>query len=337
MDNNQQNIIIYNSADGKASVSLFAKDGDIWMNQNQLAILFDTSIPNISMHVSNILKDKELIENSVIKDYLTTATDSKQYKVTFYALDMVLAIGFRVRSKRGTQFRVWANNHLKEYLVKGFVMDDQRLKNPEGRPDYFDEFLERIRDIRASEKRFYQKVRDLFALSSDYDNTDKATQMFFAETQNKLLYATTSQTAAELVVARAKPNQPNMALTNWKGAVVRKQDIFIAKNYLTADEIDTLNRLVVIFLESAELRIKARIDITMLFWTENVDKLLDFHNKKILNHKGKITNTQMQKQVHAIYKEYDSNRKKHNALQADKQDLEDLKSLENKIKNQSNE
>ncbi|KAF3982700.1 MAG: virulence RhuM family protein [Methylococcales symbiont of Hymedesmia sp. n. MRB-2018] len=337
MDNNQQNIIIYNSADGKASVSLFAKDGDIWMNQNQLAILFDTSIPNISMHVSNILKDKELIENSVIKDYLTTATDSKQYKVTFYALDMVLAIGFRVRSKRGTQFRVWANNHLKEYLLKGFVMDDQRLKNPEGRPDYFDEFLERIRDIRASEKRFYQKVRDLFALSSDYDNTDKATQMFFAETQNKLLYATTSQTAAELVVARAKPNQPNMALTNWKGAVVRKQDIFIAKNYLTADEIDTLNRLVVIFLESAELRIKARIDITMLFWTENVDKLLDFHNKKILNHKGKITNTQMQKQVHAIYKEYDSNRKKHNALQADKQDLEDLKSLENKIKNQSNE
>jgi hypothetical protein len=159
MQNNQPNIIIYNTADGKASVSLYTKEGSIWMNQSQLAELFDTSIPNISIHISNILKEKELPLNSVIKDYLTTAQDGKEYNVTFYALDMILAIGFRVRSKRGTQFRIWANQNLKQYMIKGFVMDDERLKNPDGRPDYFDELLVRIRNVRASEKRFYQKVR----------------------------------------------------------------------------------------------------------------------------------------------------------------------------------
>ena len=235
MDDPQTNdLIIYQTADGKASVALLAKDGMVWMNQSQLAELFATSIPNISMHISNILKEGELEQISVIKDYLTTATDGKEYKVTFYALEMILAIGFRVRSKRGTQFRIWANRNLKEYMVKGFVMDDERLKNPDGRPDYFDELLERIRDIRASEKRFYQKVRDLFALSSDYDASDKATQLFFAETQNKLLFAVTGQTAAELILSRAKADAPNMALTSWKGSVVRKQDIFIAKNYLSS-------------------------------------------------------------------------------------------------------
>jgi hypothetical protein len=259
----EQNLIIYNTADGKAKVALYAKDGNIWMNQNQLAELFDTTKQNISLHILNILKESELSESSVVKDYLTTATDGKEYNVTFYSLDMILAIGFRVRSKRGTQFRIWANKNLKEYMIKGFVMDDERLKNPDGRPDYFDELLERIRDIRASEKRFYQKLRDLFALSSDYDKTDKATQMFFAETQNKLHYAVTGKTAAEIIVERANANQPNMNLTSWKGSVVRKQDIYIAKNYLTQDEIDTLNRLVVIFLESAELRVKNRKDITI--------------------------------------------------------------------------
>ena len=276
----EQNIIIYNTTDGKSKVALYAKDGNIWMNQSQLAELFATSKPNISMHISNILKEGELEQNSVIKDYLTTASDGKEYNVTFYSLDMILAIGFRVRSKRGTQFRIWANKNLKEYMVKGFVMDDERLKNPDGRPDYFDELLERIRDIRASEKRFYQKIRDLFALSSDYDKTDKATQMFFAETQNKLHYAVTGKTAAEIIVERADANQPNMNLTSWKGSIVRKQDILIAKNYLTEDEIDTLNRLVVIFIESAELRAKNRIDITMDFWRDNVDKILEFQDKK---------------------------------------------------------
>ena len=179
---NQQNLIIYNTLDGKVSVTMMARDGNVWMNQKQMAELFATSVPNVNIHISNILKENELNRDSVIKDYLITAADGKHYNVTFYSLDMVLAVGFRVKGKRGTQFRIWANQHLKEFIVKGFVLDDERLKNPDGRPDYFDELLERIRDIRASEKRFYQKLRDLFALSSDYDSTDKATQMFFAET-----------------------------------------------------------------------------------------------------------------------------------------------------------
>ena len=163
MEKNESNIIIYNTIDGKASVVLYARDGSVWMNQNQLAELFDTSKQTISYHIINILKERELDVNSVVKDYLTTALDGKKYEVTFYSLEMIMAIGFRVRSKRGTQFRIWANQHLTEYLVKGFTMDDERLKNPNGRPDYFDELLERIREIRASEKRFYQKVRDLLA------------------------------------------------------------------------------------------------------------------------------------------------------------------------------
>lgn len=332
MNNNQQNIIIYKTADGKASVALYAKDGNIWMNQNQLAELFATSVPNISMHISNILKEGELERDSVIKDYLTTATDGKEYNVTFYSLDMILAIGFRVRSKRGTQFRIWANKNLKEYMVKGFVMDDERLKNPDGRPDYFDELLERIRDIRASEKRFYQKIKDLFALSSDYDADDKSTQMFFAETQNKLHYAVTGQTAAELIVSRANAEKSNMNLTSWKGSIVRKQDIFTAKNYLTNDEIDTLNRLVVIFLESAELRAKNRLDITIDFWRENVDRILDFQDKKILTNAGSISKAQMEKQVTDIYKNFDKRRKEFESLQADNEDLEELEKLEQEIK-----
>jgi hypothetical protein len=203
MNHLEQNIIIYNTADGRAAVSLYTKDGNVWMNQNQLSELFDTSKQNISQHIIKILDDNELDSNSVVKNYFTTALDGKEYNVTFYSLDMILAIGFRVRSKRGTQFRIWANQNLKEYMIKGFVMDDERLKNPEGRPDYFDELLARIRDVRASEKRFYQKVRDLFSLSSDYDSSYKATQMFFAETQNKLLFAVTAKTAAELIISRA--------------------------------------------------------------------------------------------------------------------------------------
>lgn len=329
----ENNIIIYNTDDGKAKVVLYAKDGNIWMNQNQLAELFDTSIPNISMHISNILKEGELRQNSVIKEYLTTASDGKDYNVTFYSLDMILAIGFRVRSKRGTQFRIWANRNLKEYMVKGFVIDDERLKNPDGRPDYFDELLERIRDIRASEKRFYQKVRDLLALSSDYDKTDKLTQMFFAETQNKLIYAVTHQTAAELIVSRADASQPNMALTSWKGAVVRKQDIYTAKNYLNDDEIDMLNRLTVLFLDSAELRVKERKDLTLNYWRNNIDALLSFQNKDVLKNAGSISNKQMENIVDRVYEEFNQRRKLFAAQQADKMDNDELSALEVDIKN----
>jgi hypothetical protein len=325
-------IIIYNTEDGQASVSLQAKDGMVWMNQTQLAELFATSKQNIGQHIASILEDNELDSNSVVKNYFTTATDGKQYDVTFYALDMILAIGFSVRSKRGTQFRIWANRNLKEYMVKGFVMDDERLKNPEGKTDYFDELLERIRDIRASEKRFYQKVRDLLALSSDYDASDKATQMFFAETQNKLLFAVTGKTAAEIIVSRASADKENMCLTSWKGSIVRKQDIVISKNYLAEDEIDTLNRLTVIFLETAELTVKERKDLNLNFWKANVDKLLDFQNKKILTGAGTISNAEMELHAAQIFEDFSQKRKKQEALLADKTDLEDMEAVEQKLK-----
>ncbi len=329
----EKNIIIYNTQDGKTSVSLLTKDGTVWMNQNQLAELFDTSKQNIGQHIASILEDNELDQNSVVKNYFTTAADGKDYNVTFYSLEMILAIGFRVRSKRGTQFRQWANQNLASYMIKGFVMDDERLKNPDGRPDYFDELLARIRDVRASEKRFYQKVRDLFALSSDYDASDKATQMFYAETQNKILFAITGKTAAEIIVSRANPNLPNMALTSWKGKVVRKQDIYTAKNYLAEDEIDNLNRFVTVFLETAELRAKNRQDITMAFWKENIDKIILLNDKAILQGKGKVSHPQMEKKVDALFASFDAKRKVEEAKQADAQDLEELKALESKIKN----
>lgn len=324
-------IIIYNTDDGKTRVMLYAKDGNIWMNQNQMAELFATSIPNVSMHISNILNDGELQENSVVKQYLTTAADGKNYQVTFYALDMVLAIGFRVRSVRGTQFRRWANHNLKEYMIKGFVMDDDRLKNPDGRPDYFDELLARIRDIRASEKRFYQKVRDLLALSSDYDKSDKATQMFFAETQNKLLYAVTQQTAAELIVSRANANEPNMALTSWKGSVVRKQDIYTAKNYLKQEEIETLNKLTVLFLDSAELRVKERKDLTLNYWRSNVDALLSFQNKDLLKGSGAISHIQMKAKVDREYEVFNRRRKEQALMEEEERELAELRQIEQSI------
>ena len=328
----QQNIIIYRTADGRASVALYAKDGKIWLNQQQMAELFATSKQLISHHIANILKEKELNKISVVKQYLTTAADGKNYNVVFYSLEMIIAVGYRVRGVRGTQFRQWATEHLTEYLVKGFTMDDERLKNPDGRPDYFDELLLRIRDIRASEKRFYQKVRDLFALSSDYDKSDKATQMFFAETQNKLLYAVTHQTAAEIVVSRADADKPNMGLTTWKGSVVRKGDIVIAKNYLQQDEIESLDRLVELFLTSAEERVKGRRDLTIDYWRKNVDSLLTFQEKDILQGKGTVSNDEMETRVRQVYATYDAQRRQLDAQQADAEDIKMLEDLEQSLK-----
>ena len=332
MMDDQQNIIIYRTADGRASVALYAKDGKIWLNQQQMAELFATSKQLISHHIANILKERELNKISVVKQYLTTAADGKNYNVVFYSLEMIIAVGYRVRGIRGTQFRQWATEHLTEYLVKGFTMDDERLKNPDGRPDYFDELLLRIRDIRASEKRFYQKIRDLFALSSDYEKSDKATQMFFAETQNKLLYAVTHQTAAELIVARADANQPNMGLTTWKGSIVRKGDVIIAKNYLQNEEIDSLNRLVDIFLTSAEERVKGRRDLTLDYWRKNVDSLLTFQEKDILQGAGSITNYEAEETAKQVYDVFNSKRKQIEAQAADADDLKMLEDLEQSLK-----
>ena len=332
-ENEQNDIIIYRSKDGKVKVALMTREGKVWLNQMQIAKLFGTSKQSISHNIAGVLKDNELDKDAVVKCYLTTASDGRNYKVLYYSLEMILAIGYRVRCVRGVQFRQWATQHLSEYLVKGFTMDDERLKNPNGRPDYFDELLQRIRDIRASEKRFYQKLRDLFKLSSDYEAREKATQMFFAEAQNKLLYAVTGNTAAEIVMQRADETLPNMGLMTWKGSVVRKGDVIIAKNYLVKDEIDKLNRLVMLFLESAELRVKERKDLTLDYWRSNVDALLAFQGQAVLNGNGHVSNGEMEAYAKDVYSRFDERRKKMDAQNADEEDLRFLENLENEIKN----
>lgn len=326
------NIILYTSDDGLTRLDLRIVGETIWLTQLEIAELFQTTKQNVSLHAKNILDEGELVADSVVKDSLTTASDGKNYRTKQYKLDLILAIGYRIRSPRGTQFRQWATTHLKEYLLKGFVMDDERLKEPSGW-DYFDELLARIRDIRASEKRFYQKVRDLFALSSDYQQREQDTQIFFAQTQNKLLYAATGYTAAELVVKRADADEANMALTAWKGTRVRKQDVIIAKNYLNADEIDTLNRLVVIFLEQAELRVKQQQTLTLAFWQHNLDRLLAFNDQAVLEGAGTVSNEDMKRIVQTRYDEFDQKRKRREADEADADDLKSLETLEQRLKN----
>jgi hypothetical protein len=326
-------LILYTSDDGQAHVQLRAEQGTVWLTQLEMAELFHTTKQNIAKHLKAIFKEQELSEDAVVNHWLTTAADSKNYRVAHYNLDAILAVGYRVRSPRGVQFRRWASTVLAEYLKKGFVMDDERLKNPDGRPDYFDEMLARIRDIRASEKRFYQKVRDLFALAADYDKTDQATQQFFATVQNCLLYAVTQQTAAEVIVARANPADTHFGLLTWKGAQVRKQDIVVAKNYLSEDEIDTLNRLVVIFLETAELRAKRQTITSMAFWQENIGQIITANGFPLLAGAGSISHVRMEQQIAPLYLDYDQRRKTQEAQEADAQDDAELKALENQIKN----
>ncbi|MDO9133747.1 virulence RhuM family protein [Hydrogenophaga sp.] len=333
-------LILYTTEDGKSQIKLRAKDQTVWLSQREMAQLFDVSSDNVGLHLKNLYEDGELSREATTEESSVVQTEGiREVKrtLTIYNLDAILAVGYRVRSPRGVQFRRWASTVLKEFLLKGFVMDDERLKNPDGRPDYFDEMLERIRDIRASEKRFYQKVRDLFALSSDYDKTDQTTQTFFATVQNLLLYAVTQKTAAELITARANHNDPNFGLLHWKGGQVRKQDILVAKNYLTEDEIDTLNRLVVIFLETAELRTKSRQEIRMVFWRQNVDQIISSNGFPVLAHAGSVSHEQMESSTIALYAHFDQRRKGQEALQADKQDEAELKSLESKLKRRPKE
>ncbi len=332
-----ENIILYNTEDGKASVKLYAENNTVWLTQAQMAELFNCSTDNVSLHLKNIYKDGELKREATTEQSSVVHTEgSRQVTrvITFYNLDAILAVGFRVRSPRGTQFRKWANSTLKEFLLKGYLLDSDRLKNPDGRPDYFDELLEQIRDIRASEKRFYQKLRDLFALSADYVSTEEDTQHFFAETQNKLIYAVTGKMAADLIISRADAAKPNMALTAWQGTRVRKQDIYIAKNYLSNDEIDSLNRLVSIFLESAELRVKLRKTLTLDYWRSTANKILMDHEVPLLRSHGQYSNAAMKEIVSKEYETFEKRRKRYEATLADKQDLQeletDVKSLQEK-------
>ncbi|MEY4570610.1 MAG: hypothetical protein RLZZ398_2049 [Verrucomicrobiota bacterium] len=328
-------LILYTTDDGRSQIKLRTRDQTVWLSQREMAELFAVSADNISLHLKNLYEDGELSREATTEESSVVQIEGPrevQRPLTLYNLDAILAVGYRVRSPRGVQFRRWASTVLKEFLLKGFVMDDERLKNPDGRPDYFDEMLERIRDIRASEKRFYQKVRDLFALSSDYDKTDKATQVFFATVQNLLIFAVTRKTAAELITARVNPADPHFGLFAWKGDKVRKADIVVAKNYLTEDEIDTLNRLVVIFLETAELRTKSKQETRMAFWKQNVDQIITSNGFPLLAHAGSISHEQMEERTGELYLKFDQDRKTQEAIKADQQDEADLKALENKIK-----
>lgn len=328
-------LILYQTEDGLIQVGLHAIDHTIWLTQAEMAELFNTSPQAITQLIKAIYNDGEVEEGATCKEFLQVRQEGGRQvsrKLKSYSLQMILAVGYRVRSPRGIQFRQWATRNLSEYLVKGFVMDDERLKDPGGW-DYFDELLARIREIRASEKRFYQKVRDLFALSVDYESHEKAAQLFFAEVQNKLLYGVTQKTAAELVLARADENAANMNLTTWKGSRVRKQDVIVAKNYLTADEIDSLNRLVVIFLEQAELRVKDRKQLTLDFWRSNVDRLLDFNERPVLQDAGSISHGTMKTIVHERYEKFDTNRRLAEAELADIDDLKELEEIEFKLAN----
>lgn len=327
-------LVLYTSDDGLTRLDLRVQGETVWLTQLEIAELFQTTKQNVSLHAKNIFEEGELAPAATVKESLTVQTEGERQvkrRIQLYNLDLILSIGYRVRSPRGTQFRQWATTHLREYLVKGFVMDDERLKNPGGW-DYFDELLARIRDIRASEKRFYQKVRDLFTLSSDYRAREKETQLFFAEVQNKLLYAAAGHTAAELIVARANPDEPNMALTTWSGSRVRKHDVIVAKNYLGENEVDTLNRLVVIFLEQAELRAKQRQDLTLDYWRNNVDRMLEFNEQLLLEGAGSVSREQMKQIAEGRYSEFDEKRREAEAIEADAEDLRAIEDLEKDLK-----
>ena len=329
----QGELVLYASEDGSATFFLRAQDGTVWLTQMELAELFQTSIPNVNIHIKNVLEEGEVQPEATIKEDLIVRLEGKRQvkrPVKLYNLGMILAVGYRVKSPRGTQFRQWASTHLREYLVKGFVMDDERLKDPVGW-DYFDELLQRIREIRASEKRFYQKVRDLFALSVDYMDSADAVGHFFAEVQNKMLYAVTQQTAAEIIVKRADSTQPNMALAAWKAGRVRKTDVIVAKNYLNADEIDHLNRMVTAFLEFAELRTRQRKQLVMADWRQYVDSFIQFNESPLLKGVGRMSHDAMLKIVHGRYEDFDEKRRKAEASEADSADMKELEQVEKQL------
>jgi hypothetical protein len=286
-------MLFYQTEDGQSRIQVRLHDETVWLSQRLLAELYQVSTRTISEHIINIYSDHELSPDATIRKFRLVQTEgSRQVErlVDFYNLDMILAIGYRVRSHRGVQFRRWATERLKEYIVKGFVLDDERLKGERALgSDYFDELLERIRDIRASEKRFYQKVRDIYALSLDYDSQAGSTQEFFKIVQNKLHWAITGHTAAELISERADAVQPNMGLTSWKGARVRQSDVVVAKNYLVQDEIGQLNRLVTMWLDYAEDQASRKKPVYMTDWRDKLDAFLQFNQRAILEHSGHIS------------------------------------------------
>ncbi len=309
-------IILYQTEDGRTRIQCRFENETVWLTQKLMAELFGKDVRTINEHIQNVFVEGELVADSVIRKFRITAADGKSYETQHYNLEVIIAVGYRVKSPRGTQFRQWATARLSEYLLKGFTMDDERLKNPPGKGhiDYFDELLERIRDIRSSERRVYLRVREILALAADYEATEPETQVFFQTIQNKLHFAATGKTAAELIAERADAAQPNMGLKAWHGGVVRKGDVIIAKNYLREDEIEELNRIVVMFLDFAEDQARRKKQIFLQNWVTRLHDFLNLNERAILPDAGKVSREEAHQLAEAEYERFAARRRE--ALEA---------------------
>ena len=310
--------LLYQTDDGQVKLEVRLQNETVWLTQQMIAELLQTTVPNISMHIRNIYAERELTPEATIKKFLTVRLEGKREVkrlLDYYNLDMIISVGYRVKSLIATRFRIWATQQLKEYIIKGFVMDDERLKNPPVKgsavPDYFDEMLARIRDIRASERRIYLRVREIFAMAADYEPSWSETTKFFSIIQNKLHFAATGMTAAELILSRADYLRPNMGLTSWKGDEVRKTDVSIAKNYLKEEEIDELNRIVVMWLDFAEDQAKRRKQVFMKNWEQKLDEFLRFNERGVLPNAGKVTKKSAEGYAKAKYEKFEVRRREY--------------------------
>ena len=291
-DPSKGQFLIYQAEDGELKIDVRFEEDSVWLTQQQVAQLFQTSVPNVNMHISNIYEEEELTPEATIKKFLTVRTEGKREVkrlLDYYSLDMIISVGYRVKSRVATRFRIWATQQLSEFIKKGFLLDDERLKNPDQPFDYFEELERRIQDIRTSESRFYRKITDVYALSIDYDPTQDISINFFKTVQNKMHWAITGQTAAEIIHNRASADKPNMGLTSYRGAKVRKQDVSTAKNYLNEDELAALNNLVEQYLIFAQGQAMRRVPMTMQDWLKKLDGFLMINDRDVLNHAGKIS------------------------------------------------
>lgn len=332
-ENSLGEFLIYTTPDGKKQIQVRLIDETVWLSQKLMAELFQKDVRTINEHILNVFAEGELPQdNSVIRKFRITASDGKNYDTNFYSLDMIISVGYRVKSLRGTQFRQWATQRLKEYLIKGYAINKEYLKNPEGK-DYFEKLLQEIREIRASEKRFYAKIRDIYSTSVDYDKTADVTREFFAMVQNKMLWAVTGQTAAEIIHSRADAQKVNMGLTAWNGQKILAPDVVIAKNYLSKEEMDKLDRLTVMYLDYAELQAQRRIPMKMVDWAKKLDALLNLNEMEILTHKGKISKELAEKKAKNEYHKYDEKRRLQEIIDSDiefAKDIEEIKRITRK-------
>jgi hypothetical protein len=328
-------VLVYQTDDGRVKLEVRLENETVWLTQQLMAELFQTTKQNIGQHLKNIFDEGELVQDSVVKKFFTTAADGKNYSTNFYNLDAIISVGYRVKTLVATRFRIWATQRLKEYIVKGFVMDDERLKNPpvagSSVPDYFDEMLARIRDIRASERRMYLRVKEIFAMAGDYDPSWGETTKFFSIIQNKLHFAATGMTAAELIQSRADNLLPNMGLTSWKGDEVRKTDVTTAKNYLREEEIDELNRIVVMWLDFAEDQAKRRKQVFMKDWEQKLDEFLRFNDREILPNAGKVSKQTAEEHAKVEYDQFEVRRREYKEAIGEAESIKQLEQAAKKL------